>query len=221
MDFVRHRAGALGSITDIRGRTIDLYGVSHHDSARFFDELAYLQHCIESSDSSKSFDQLLLESPGIAETVQTLLRLNGLSTKLFSLRHIQELLWCRVAEDEFGEKVLRPGLLVEINTPRTSEEALAELKHQLGTDEEEQKAAYERVLAILSEHTNGLTEAIDITQRLRTDQILSFLEQKADFAKPAATLPKISKSTMDDLVARLDATAGILPDNDQAVAVEA
>jgi hypothetical protein len=145
MDFTRHRVAPLGRITDIRGRTVQLFGVSHHDSALFFSELAYLQQAIDVADPNKSFDQLLSEQPDVQDCVRQLLKLNGLSDKLFSLRHIQELLWCRVAEDEFGEPALRPGLLIEINMPRTSEETVAELKQQLGQDEQERQAAYERV----------------------------------------------------------------------------
>lgn len=224
MDFVRYRTAPLGYVTDIRGRTIELFGVSHHDSSQFFDELSYLQHAIDSADATKSFDQLLSERPDVRTCVQQLLKLNGLSDRMFSLRHIQELLWCRVAEDADGVPELRPGLLIEINMPRTAEETMSELKAQLGEDEEERQAAYERVLAILSEHTGGLTEAIEVTHRLRTDQILSLLEQKAELAKAATgakSAPKLSKSKMADLVAQLDASMGVLPDNEQAKAVEA
>lgn len=208
-EFQRFRLRPLADFINIRGANVPLFGCSAADTEEFFERIGYLKECVQSNPES-TLDELYVNDELFKASAHRCLELNGIRVGDVGLRHLVDLLLHEVVDGE-----LKPGLLVRINTPRNQIEQSDEIDSMLSP--EARQSRYEGLIAALSEFTESVADAIELTQRMTTDQLNAFLREKnrmaektqAEAQKAAGgptTLTDADRSNLANLLAKTKPT---------------
>lgn len=172
--FYRFRLRPLADFINIRGDNVPLYGCSAADAEEFFERVGYLKDVLQEKPHT-TLDELYVSDPLFKSSVHRCLELNGIKISDVGLRHLVDLLLYEVVAGE-----LKPGLLIRLNTPRNSMEQSDETDALLSP--EAKASRYEGLVAALSEFTSSVADAIELTQRMTSDQLNAFLKEKNNIA---------------------------------------
>ena len=182
IDRLEYRLRSLGDFINVRGDIVQLYGCSFRDTTEFINRIDKIRLAVQSAPTgvdgvALGFDSLMSDKV-FSQHVERCLELHGLNLSDVSLRHIQDLLLYEVQLDSEGNPELVPGLLIRINTPRTSQESSDETTRQLGGDPE--KDNYEKALATIATHTKSVNEAVELTRIMSAVQLTDYMKQSSD-----------------------------------------
>jgi hypothetical protein len=209
IDRLEYRLKPLGDFVNVRGKLVHLYGCSYVHLDEFVARVDKIRTMVQKAEVDDNGEQLsfewLMSDSVFRQNVERCLELHGLSLEDVSLRHIQSLLLYEVVDSQ-----LQPGLLVRINTPRSSTEIAEATAVELGGDPA--KDGYEKALAIIATHTKSVAEAIEITKQMSVQQLSDYLAESADIQKQiseatanASTgVGTMSNSDKANLISQLD-----------------
>jgi hypothetical protein len=194
----RYRLKPLADFLTVSGAVRQLYGVPCANSDEFFERADWIRRTALAENQPMSLDELFRADQIFAASVARCLELNGLSFNDVSLRHIQDLLLFEMGDGPDAE--LQAGLLVRINTPRTRPEMEAG-----ATKKPIKEAGYANVVASLASYNKSLTEAIDLTSRLTTDELSDFIAEMGAMSAETASggVPSMSRSEFEELERQL------------------
>lgn len=177
---LEYRLKPLGDFVNVHGKLVHLYGCSYANLDEFVARVDKIRDMVQRAPTSEdgeqlSFDQMMADNV-FSQNVERCLELHGLSLRDVSLRHIQSLLLYEVVDGQ-----LQPGLLIRINTPRTSTEAADATTVELGGDPA--KDGYEKALAIIATHTKSVSEAVELTKQMSVQQLSDYLAESTNIQK--------------------------------------
>jgi hypothetical protein len=206
---LEYRLKPLGDFVNVHGKLVHLYGCSYIDLEEFVHRVDKIRHIVQHAEVDEDSEQLsfdwLMSDSVFRQHVARCLELHGLSLEDVSLRHIQSLLLYEVVDQQ-----LQPGLLVRINTPRSSTEVANAATVELGGDPA--KDGYEKALAIIATHTKSVSEAVELTKQMSVQQLADYLAESTDIqrqisqatAEASAGGSMLAKADREALLQQLD-----------------
>jgi hypothetical protein len=190
-DFLRYRLRSVGDFVTVLGVVKPLYGCSFAELEEFLERTDFLRRTVVSSDSSLSFEQIMVTDVLFKASVSRCLEMHGLSLGDVGLRQIQDLLLYEIIDEQ-----LCPGLLIRINTPRDTAALEADTMALMGQDMAEFNR--ERALAVLATYTKSITEAVEITKIMTMQEVHNLMSESADINKASANSSESSAASTND-----------------------
>jgi hypothetical protein len=158
----------LAEFTDRLGHVRPIAGCSVLGRLEFWERVERLYDLMKEAERDDHWQQLYHSSKEFRHTIHTCLTLNGIDPDWLTFDQLQALLFHRV-DEESGE--LRPGWLMELNTPPTEEP----------TGKAGDPLTAEELVAALAATAGSLKDALELAQHVRpADFLLGIAQAQAE-----------------------------------------